>query len=1100
MSNDCGCCAVVSAEAQTENRPWLSAVAYRIGTFASFRKAIVDELSHTPELAGLTARVSDDYTITAIELWSAVADVLTFYQERMANEAFLRTATLRDSVLRLVRLIDYQLSTGAAATTQLAFTLDVGATALIAAGTRTQSVPGEGEKPQKFETLAALMADARLNRLRLFPGARPTLPTSVGTDTAIVAPDAVAIAGVAALATGDRVILYAPTALETLTVRDVKASDDTMTLRWQAPISTPILVADFTAAYDASDPTRRAYKLGRSFHLFGFDAAPLAVTPQQKIPGDLTSTYLMQVNTDFTLHGDGTSGNTVSLDARYEGLKPGSVLLVVATVGASTIAIPFQVATAGQKQVQRGAAPATLPPVVVASATVTQLTLTPLGAQTIATLVPGDVRNVVIYELVGDPLRFWPYAYPDIVASSDVYLPGRRNGWSSVEVGRTIEKGAYKPGTSIDITDLPAGRIGLLTDAIARAPVAATIAGASLVGLDIGFAPTDADTVTVVKLGLAPDQVTPITALVSAQLLTAPATTIPIPVARREMQVTIGTLPPQMISLPASLPSPATLDQIAAAMQTAIRAALPTAPSFSQARVFAMPFGSIAVVPGMATDRVSIAPSTNDPATIVALGFDGARVRWLDGVMSAKIAVPVAAFSGNVRVRIGIDPPKDRPFGPAPATAQAIANAITSAWGYGAAARDDDRLLVLPPAPTREPRSFVHLSLDLDEPLVLDTATATLLGNVAPASHGETVHNEIVGDGDASLDFQRFTLKKKPLTYVPAATPGGVASSLTLLVNGVRWSEVPTLYNASPVDQVYITRIGDDATTTVEFGNGVTGARVPTGRQNIVASYRQGLGIAGRVGAAKISTLLDRPTGVKNVVNLIATDGGADPETMDKARQAAPGTVRTFGRAVSLRDFEDTALMAGEVAKASATWVWAGERRAIHLTIAAQGGATFSADGLKRIAATMLSERDPNHKLLIDNYTTVAVLIDASIIVDDRYVATDVLAAARAALLFDLAFDQRRFAQPVYLSEIFAVLQNVAGVVAVDVNTLDLKSTDATFRAAHGIDPAIGQPEPHLLMLPARPVGTGTVLPAELAWVEVPAQDVILRATGGLSL
>ena len=67
MSNDCGCCTVVSSDTRTENRPWLSAVAYRIGTFATFRKAIVDELSHTPELAGLSARVSDDYTIMAIE-------------------------------------------------------------------------------------------------------------------------------------------------------------------------------------------------------------------------------------------------------------------------------------------------------------------------------------------------------------------------------------------------------------------------------------------------------------------------------------------------------------------------------------------------------------------------------------------------------------------------------------------------------------------------------------------------------------------------------------------------------------------------------------------------------------------------------------------------------------------------------------------------------------------------------------------------------------------------------------------------------------------------------------------------------------------------
>jgi len=1098
VSNDCDCCTVVSSDADTENRPWLSAIAYRMGTFSSFRRALVDELSHTPELAGLTARVSDDYTITAIELWAAVADVLTFYQERIANESFLRTATQRDSVLRLVRLIDYQLGSGAAATTQLAFTLDAGARALIPAGTRAQSIPGEGEKPQKFETLAPLLGDARLNRLRLFPATSATSPTSAGTPSAIVAPDAEAIATAAPLAAGDRVVIYAPTAVEILTVRAVTSSDDVMTVRW----ATPIGGNAFAAAYTAIDPTRRVYKLGRSFHLFGYDAPEVVVVPALSNASDPTTTYLTQARTDFTLHGDGTTSTQVSLDARYAGLKPGSIVLAVSTLASGTRAIPFAVGAAGERLVQRKAAsiPTPLKPLVVTvtsqSGTVTQLTLTPLGSQSLTDLLPtGDIRDVVIHELVGEALRFWPYSYAGIVASSDVYLAGRRSGWSSIEVGRTIEKGAYKPGTSIDVADLSVGRAVLLTDAKGGAPVDATIADATLSGLEISFAATDTDTATIAKLGLAPNQATPITALVSAPL----AASVAVPAGPREVQVTIGTLPPQTISLPASLPASATHAQVAAAMQTAIRAALPTMPSFSQACVFAIPSDAIAIVPGLASDRVHVAPSTGDPHTVVALGFDGARVRWLDGVMSSKIVTPAPSFTGSMRIRVGIDPPVDRTLTFNPVSVVSLALGIATFWGYGAAARTDGRLIVLPPAPTREVRSFVHLSLGLDAAVVLDAASAVLLGNVAPASHGETVHNEIVGDGDASLAFQRFALKKKPLTFVPSATAGGVASSLTLLINGVRWSEVPTLHGALPEDQVYTLRRADDATTTVQFGDGVTGARVPTGRQNIVATYRQGLGLVGRVGAGAITTLLDRATGVKGVVNLIASEGGADAETMDKARQAAPGTVRTFGRAVSLHDFEDAALMAGEVAKATATWVWAGERRAIHLTIAAQGGATFTAAGLKRIAATLLSERDPNHKLLIANYTPVAVLVDASIIVDDRYVTADVLAAARAALLLDLAFDQRRFAQPVYLSEIFAVLQNVAGVVAVDVNALDLKSTDATFRAAHGIDPAAGPLQPHLLMLPARPAGTGIVLPAELARVEAPAQDVILRATGGLS-
>ena len=44
-------------------------------------------------------------------------DVLTFYQERIANEGYLRTATERRSMLELARAIGYELSPGVAAST-----------------------------------------------------------------------------------------------------------------------------------------------------------------------------------------------------------------------------------------------------------------------------------------------------------------------------------------------------------------------------------------------------------------------------------------------------------------------------------------------------------------------------------------------------------------------------------------------------------------------------------------------------------------------------------------------------------------------------------------------------------------------------------------------------------------------------------------------------------------------------------------------------------------------------------------------------------------------------------------------------------------------
>ena len=59
-----------------------------------------------------------------LDAWAAVADVLTFYQERIANEGYLRTATERRSVLELARLVGYQPRPGVASSVYLAYTLD----------------------------------------------------------------------------------------------------------------------------------------------------------------------------------------------------------------------------------------------------------------------------------------------------------------------------------------------------------------------------------------------------------------------------------------------------------------------------------------------------------------------------------------------------------------------------------------------------------------------------------------------------------------------------------------------------------------------------------------------------------------------------------------------------------------------------------------------------------------------------------------------------------------------------------------------------------------------------------------------------------------
>src|SRR5262249_40510144 len=96
--------------------------------------------------------------------------VLTFYQERIANEGYLRTATERVSLIQLAGAIGYQLDPGLAATAALAFVVEnapgTPGKADVPAGTQVHSVPAQGQLPQVCETTAAIHARAEWTALR----------------------------------------------------------------------------------------------------------------------------------------------------------------------------------------------------------------------------------------------------------------------------------------------------------------------------------------------------------------------------------------------------------------------------------------------------------------------------------------------------------------------------------------------------------------------------------------------------------------------------------------------------------------------------------------------------------------------------------------------------------------------------------------------------------------------------------------------------------------------------------------------------------------------------------------------------------------------
>jgi len=228
-------------------------------------------------------------------------------------------------------------------------------------------------------------------------------------------------------------------------------------------------------------------------------------------------------------------------------------------------------------------------------------------------------------------------------------------------------------------------------------------------------------------------------------------------------------------------------------------------------------------------------------------------------------------------------------------------------------------------------------------------------------------------------------------------------------VNDLAWQAVPTLYGQGPTDRVYTVRQGDDGRTTIEFGDGASGARLPTGTQQVRASYRKGLGRGGNVRAGQLSLLMSRPLGVKDVANPAAAVGGADPEPLDRARRNAPLTVLTLDRVVSLRDYEDFARGFAGISKALASWTWNGQRQGIVVTVAGDDGAVVADSGEihAHLVDALRAYGDPSVPLRVQSYaprdfTVVAVLTKAP----DGDAAV-VAAAARAALLGAFSFDAR---------------------------------------------------------------------------------------------
>lgn len=326
-----------------------------------------------------------------------------------------------------------------------------------------------------------------------------------------------------------------------------------------------------------------------------------------------------------------------------------------------------------------------------------------------------------------------------------------------------------------------------------------------------------------------------------------------------------------------------------------------------------------------------------------------------------------------------------------------------------------------------------------------------LFGNLVEAVRGESVIDEVLGSGDGSLAFQSFELKNAPLSYVP--DPDGIdgrRACLEVRVNGVLWSQVASFFDAGPDDEVYTVQQNDENVSVITFGDGHAGAVLPSGVFNITATYKFGAGAAKPPPGA--ITQFARPVpGLNTVINPVACRGGADGETAADIKRAAPASVLTFGRAVSLADYEALALRFPGVVNAAAGWAWdSAFQRALVKVWIISDGASVAAD----LRPQLRRQGAHDTPLSVAEASPIDKALSVELEIDPRYAAETVVAHVKAALSDPhfglLALANVKIGRAIFASEIAAQILSVAGTLSIRSMTLDGSQVPVALSAGEG--------------------------------------------------
>jgi hypothetical protein len=933
------------------NRPGLSHIQYRLGSYADIREALLRNLDKTPGLSQWTHRGADDPGIALLEGASILGDILTFYQELYANEAYLRTAQWRDSIADLVRLLGYRLSPGLGGHATFAFEITGDKPVTIPAGFPVKAEVEGLEKPADFETGKSVIGYPWLSRFNVFrPLVQPRV-TSATTEFYIQNPDQ-AISPVA-LKQGDRLLVGSGVKdfERRIDNSEIVIVDSTRVLH-----GTTLIKIKGALKPGRSDANLVAYKLGRTFRHFGHNGPQTKLVPPTKVTG--TSTTL-----------------------------------------ASTIQPPPITITPLPLTVQ--------PPSV---------TIQPLPV----TVQPPPVTVHSQSEVIEAKLLDIP---PNISLTPAVTITSGPNFSLPANVKLTVEP---PPVTAIPLP------VTVLPPSVTTSPPPVTVQPPPLtvVPPPVPIPPQSITTTTNVP----PPTEVNINFFRSLSGVTNTTGTFSIVDPKLDMKE--FPLDADVSDLAAGAPLVAQFTAYTDAKRTQTEERTVVGTIASVKPIF-MTWGLLSSTTTLVTleNSLETKPLTGQLSTDI-------REFELHETLSPRLTLR-AAMQEDLATTEGAD----LLFYGSDSQAQDLKNRRVMFEKPGATTFDAVVTAV-------ETDSSPLATRQLVRPIKLDRKVTyadfpnlkpfvTVYGNLVDATQGKSETAVPLGNGDNRLVFQSFKVPKAPVTYLisDSDTPPEVPE-LQIYVNDRLWKRVPSFFDRRPDEEIYIVREDTDNNSWVQFGDGVTGARLPSGVKNVVARSRTG---TGAFGALKPDTKVQAGGRLERLDKIQMPDvaaGGSQPEDGDNARQAAPGKIQSLDRLVSVEDFESETLAISGVTKAAAAWQLVENIPEVVVTVLMETGrADEFADVRSTLAGYSRGRGAGRFPIAVLQGHLEYVVINATFGYDSTFREEDIAKAIQKALgvnsgrpnvvddqsgLFSVR--RRGFGQREYATSIAGTIQQVAGV------------------------------------------------------------------------